>query len=156
MNGNLGSDKKMYLKVAEEEDIQKLYELRIDVNPEWFKTGNKFSIKDHTEWFKNRKHRLDLLCFYYREFVGWLQISKLNTSNPELGIHVPMHLHNRGFGTIIIKKSLEVLRLLGYNRCFCIVHKDNVECIQVFTNNGFEYDAQKHNDVWLHYSRNII
>ena len=100
--------------------------------------------KDHENWIKhkldpkNSTHRI----FVFQEdlaLVGMSRIDVNEKSTGEISITVDPGLFSRGYGSSILKQTIQIgFREVNLTNLIAVIHNDNNASIALFTKNGFK------------------
>ncbi len=70
--------------------------------------------------------------------VGMTRLDQLDKSNPELSILVDPNLLSQGYGTVMLKKTLELETYGSHvSAILAVIHNSNLPSIALFTKFGF-------------------
>jgi len=98
--------------------------------------------EEHQSFWLKRTHREDFLILLQEEDqtrkVGSINISKLNTEYPEIGVLVgELSIQGKGVGKKAVRLALNRLKELGHNKARVEINSKNHPSVRLFTTLGF-------------------
>jgi L-amino acid N-acyltransferase YncA len=117
----------------------------------WSRTNRPITLTEHVEWFKNRKHRLELepvyAYFYRKSFVGMARLDLLSDEAYEVSLIVNPLYRGQGYGKLVLKDICELFSqsMLFRYKLFAVVHDDNKASQHLFNSFGFQPIAKQGN-----------
>lgn len=96
------------------------------------------------DWDKSRIHECRLVKVIDDEVVGWVALSKGNSSSPaydgvcEVSIYISSKNRGQGIGDELLKAVIKESEKRGYWLLESIIFSDNIASINLHIKNGFE------------------
>lgn len=99
--------------------------------------------EEHLSWWRNRQDRIDWLVTLDAgdrpRDVGSVNVSRLNTEVPEVGIYIgELSLWGSGIGEVALEACLSEVRDRGYDTVRARILDDNDKSSALFEKVGFE------------------
>ncbi len=97
---------------------------------------------EHYTFWKNRRFREDFIIHAKNDKiwrkVGSINVSKLNTTEPEIGILIgELTLQRQGVGSKAVTLIMAWLKKSGFSQARVSVHRENQASQKLFTKHGF-------------------
>jgi len=113
---------------------------------------------EHYNWWKSRTNRVDWIIVLIdsdnstiQRMVGSINVSKLDTKNPEIGIYIgEITMWGRGLARTSILLVLRWLKSMGYKRACARVMSENARSIKLFTSLGFKLKGESRPGEYLY------
>ena len=152
------SEKKIILKKLKQSDIYNLFYWVNDNDViKNSKKKKKINFNEHRVWFQNiiSSNKNFIFILYLNDVpIGQIRFDLIRKDNYLITFSIDKIFRNKGYGVVLIKKSL--IRLSNQNikkRFIAQVRPKNLSSIKVFEKNGFKFD--KIVDGLLQYEKNI-
>lgn len=131
--------KKMMIRNINKEDSQFAYDCRNDdESRKYARTMHKITLEEHAAWFDKMLSE----TFYVGELnhrkVGVIRFT--SESPPEIAIHLHPSMRGQGYGTILLKESMD--KYLKENptieTLMCTIKPENKASVRIFEKVGFK------------------
>lgn len=94
---------------------------------------------EHWKWWSGRVFWQTFIIQVDKRDVGYVNIGKLNSTKPEIGIAVgETELWGKGIGKQALKLAIEWIKGKGYKTVYAGVLKDNERSLKLFNSIGFK------------------
>jgi len=151
-------NKDIYLRFAEYEDIEDLFEWRNDQDTKKASfNSNEIDIKEHKKWFKesfiNPKRNIFIICDKQCNKLGQIRFDKKGDS-AEVDITINPKYRSQGIGTLTLNKySKYYLNNFTVKRLIARVKTNNIPSLNTFEKAGFKIHKKIDKYIELRYEK---
>ena len=135
---NLITKKKpLKIRLANNKDIKFTLDLHNkNVEKKKFFSKKKVLLKNHKEWFKKNKKTGMFFIGLSRYRIGYVRYDYLKKNNLSVSIAIKEKYERKGFGKIMLTKSLKKNNIKKFN-IFAFIKNDNLSSKKFFLSVGF-------------------
>jgi len=145
MNNGLQNDREITWRFALLSDAEQLFQWRNERETFRFtKHGRPLEWVEHYDWVSRQivKSKSDSVLMIFSlepNQIGMSRLDRLNGSDFEISISVGDLHQGKGFGKVILKRSIEyALGTLHARRVIARIHRENTKSQKLFQNIGFK------------------
>lgn len=130
-------NKPIKLRLANNKDIKFTLDLHNkNVEKKKFFSKKKVILKNHKEWFRNNKKTGKFFIGLSRYKIGYVRYDYLKENNLSVSIAIKEKYERKGFGKIMLTKSLKKRNIKKFN-IFAFIKNDNLSSKKFFLSVGF-------------------
>lgn len=103
-----------------------------------FFSKKKINLKDHKIWFDRKiKEKMLFICSF-KEKIGYIRYDKIDKKNLSVSIAVKKKFKRKGFGELMLNKTLKKKAISSFN-IMAVIKKKNIVSKKFFMNLGFKF-----------------
>lgn len=111
--------------------------------------------EEHYSWWMSRENRVDWIILLRENNtirkVGSVNVSQLNTDNPEIGILIgEFFLWGKHIGRHSVSLVLKWLKNIGYKKAHARILENNIRSIKLFESLGFKKTKKGRENEWIY------
>ena len=130
---------KIKLRLINNKDLKFTYQLyNNNVLEKKFFSKKPVTFEEHKNWFKEKlKEKFFFICLEKKK-IGYVRFEKITKKNLSVSIAVDKKYLRKGYGKLMLLKSLNKKRISKYN-IYAFVKKNNFISKKFFLNSGFKF-----------------
>lgn len=130
---------KIKLRLIRREDLKFVYQLyNNNVLEKKFFSNKTVSFKDHKKWFEKQfKQKFFFICTK-KVKIGYVRFERITRKNLSVSIAVNKKYLRKGYGKIMLSKSLNKKKISRYN-VLALIKKNNLTSKKFFLDSGFKF-----------------
>jgi len=130
---------KIKLRLINNKDLKFTYQLyNNNVLEKKFFSKKPVTFEEHKNWFKEKlKEKFFFICLEKKK-IGYVRFEKITKKNLSVSIAVDKKYLRKGYGKLMLLKSLNKKRISKYN-IYAFVKKNNSISKKFFLNSGFKF-----------------
>ena len=130
---------KIKLRLINNKDLRFTYRLyNNNVLDKKFFSKKPVTFEEHKNWFKEKlKEKFFFICLEKKK-IGYVRFEKIKKKNLSVSIAVDKKYLRKGYGKLMLLKSLNKKRITKYN-IYAFVKKNNSISKKFFLNSGFKF-----------------
>lgn len=153
----IGEDSKIIIRQITDNDLELLMAWRS--NPLIYKffyiQKEPLKWEEHYSWWMSRENRVDWIILLRENNtirkVGSVNVSQLNTDNPEIGILIgEFFLWGKHIGRHSVSLVLKWLKNIGYKKAHARILENNIRSIKLFESLGFKKTKKGRENEWIY------
>lgn len=133
------NNKNIKIRLANSKDI--LFTLNLyneNIMKKRFFSNKIVDLKDHKIWFANKIKDKTIFICSQRTRIGYVRYDYLEKKTISISIAVKEKYKKKGFGKLMLARTLKNKRIKKYN-VIAKIRKDNCVSTQFFLNSGFKF-----------------